>query len=187
MTQDVSEKTRLADELNALSLQVNDLKTTQEELFAWVQELRSTPKAFEIVAERPELVPTYAKPDDSGMDLRADIRDPIDLEAGCQVLVPTGIKIALKPGYEAQIRPRSGLAAKHAISVTNAPGTIDAGFRSTIQVILINHGHCTFTINPGDRIAQMVVARVERVQWQVVESLDQTERGEGGFGSSGVK
>jgi dUTP pyrophosphatase len=100
-------------------------------------------------------------------------------------LLPTGLYIELPVGYEAQIRPRSGLAAKHGISVLNAPGTIDADYRGEIKVILVNLSNEAFTINPGERIAQMVVAKYEKVEWQEVETLSETERGEGGFGSTG--
>jgi dUTP pyrophosphatase len=101
-------------------------------------------------------------------------------------MVPTGLYIALPDGTEAQVRPRSGLAAKHGISVLNAPGTIDADYRGEVKVILVNLSNEPFTVNPGERIAQMVVARYEKIEWDEVEVLDETERGEGGFGSTGV-
>jgi dUTP pyrophosphatase len=120
------------------------------------------------------------------MDLKADIEQPITLGPLERALVPTGLFIALPDGTEAQVRPRSGLAAKHGISVLNAPGTIDADYRGEIKVILVNLSNEPFVINPGERIAQMVVARYEKVEWDEVETLDETQRGSGGFGSTGV-
>ena len=129
--------------------------------------------------------PEYATEMSAGMDLKAEIQEPVILNPLCRTMVPTGLSISLPQGYEAQIRPRSGLAAKHGITVLNTPGTIDADYRGEIKVILINLSDQPFTINPGERIAQMVVARHEHVQWEETESLDETERGEGGFGSTG--
>lgn len=131
--------------------------------------------------------PFYATEASAGMDLKACIEAPITLGSLERAMVPTGIHIALPVGYEAQVRPRSGLAAKHGISVLNTPGTIDADYRGEIRVILVNLSKDPFTINPGERIAQMVVARHEKVEWDEVEVLDETERGEGGFGSTGTK
>ena len=130
-------------------------------------------------------LPEYATEASAGMDLKADIDEPMTLGMLERAMVPTGLFIALPEGYEAQIRPRSGLAAKHGISVTNSPGTIDADYRGEIKVLLINLSKDPFTINPGERIAQMVIARHERAQWEQVEALDETSRGEGGFGSTG--
>ncbi len=130
--------------------------------------------------------PAYATPASAGMDLRAAIEDPITLAPGARIAVPTGISVALPEGWEAQIRPRSGLALHHGISMVNAPGTIDPDFRGEIQVILINLGDQPFTIRRGDRIGQMVVAPYERVQWDEVDELPDTERGGGGFGHTGV-
>lgn len=130
-------------------------------------------------------LPQYATAGSAGMDLRANIEEPILLSPGFSTLIPTGIHIALPEGYEAQIRPRSGLALKHGITVLNAPGTVDADYRGDIGVILINHSRQAFEIKPGERIAQMVIARYERAEWECVESLDETERGEGGFGHTG--
>ena len=130
-------------------------------------------------------VPFYATELSAGMDLKAAIEEPIELDSLCRAMVPTGLYIALPEGYEAQIRPRSGLAAKHGISVLNSPGTIDADYRGEIKVILVNLSNEPFVVNPGERIAQMVVARYEKVEWDEVEILDQTDRGEGGFGSTG--
>ena len=129
--------------------------------------------------------PAYATEKSAGMDLKANIEQPITLEPLARAMVPTGLFIALPEGTEAQVRPRSGLAAKHGITVLNTPGTIDADYRGEIKVILVNLSGEAFVINPGERIAQMVVARYEQVQWEEVELLDDTERGEGGFGSTG--
>jgi len=132
-------------------------------------------------------LPAYATEQSAGLDLQAAIAEPIVLQPGQRKLVPTGLAIALPAGYEAQVRPRSGLALKHGITVLNAPGTIDADYRGEIGVVLINHGDQPFTINRGERIAQMVVAAYSQVRWQAVEELSDTQRGAGGFGSTGVK
>lgn len=129
--------------------------------------------------------PFYATEKSAGMDIKANIEEPIVLRPLQRAMVPTGLYIALPEGTEAQIRPRSGLAAKHGITVLNTPGTIDADYRGEIKVILVNLSNDDFTINPGERIAQMVVARYEKVVWDSVEVLDETERGTGGFGSTG--
>lgn len=129
--------------------------------------------------------PAYATEKSAGMDLKADISEPLTLASLERAMVPTGLYIALPEGTEAQIRPRSGLAAKFGISVLNAPGTIDADYRGEIKVILVNLSNDPFVVNPGERIAQMVVARYEQVEWDEVEVLDETERGAGGFGSTG--
>jgi len=130
------------------------------------------------------VVPSYARPGDAGVDLCAT-KDHI-LKPGERTIIPTGLKIALPDGYEAQIRPRSGLAAKHGISLVNSPGTIDAGYRGEIGVIMINHGQEVFNVETGMRIAQMVIQKVEQVTFEEVDTLDETQRGEGGFGHSGV-
>ena len=132
-----------------------------------------------------ELLPAYATVLAAGMDLRAHLDAPITLAPLQRALVPTGFHIALPPGYEAQVRPRSGLAAKHGITVLNAPGTIDADYRGEVKVILVNLSDTPFEIVPGERIAQMVVAKCEKVEWEEVDSLDETVRGVGGFGSTG--
>ncbi|MBX3455215.1 dUTP diphosphatase [Ferrovibrio sp.] len=132
-------------------------------------------------------LPAYATAESAGLDLQAAIAEPIVLQPGQRKLVPTGLAIALPAGFEAQVRPRSGLALKHGITVLNAPGTIDADYRGEIGVVLINHGDQPFTINRGERIAQMVVASYSQVRWQAVEELTDTQRGAGGFGSTGVK
>ena len=128
-------------------------------------------------------MPEYATPASAGVDLRAS--DGCVIPPGGRALVPTGLRIALPEGYEAQVRPRSGLALRHGVTLPNSPGTIDADYRGEIGVILMNLGQDPFVVEPGDRIAQMVVAPVARVAWSEVEELDATERGEGGFGSTG--
>jgi dUTP pyrophosphatase len=130
-------------------------------------------------------LPHYATALSAGMDLRAHIESPVTLRSLERKIIPTGLSIALPEGYEAQVRPRSGLAAKHGITVLNAPGTIDADYRGDIGVILVNLSHENFTIAPQDRIAQLVIAQYSQVQWQLVESLPDSERGIGGFGSTG--
>ncbi len=131
-------------------------------------------------------LPRYATPLSAGVDLRANLDAPITLAPMGRCLVPTGLRIALPAGYEAQVRPRSGLALKHGITLLNTPGTIDADYRGEIGVIMANLSAEPFTITDGDRIAQLVVARHETAEWEPVETLDDTERGEGGFGHSGV-
>lgn len=130
-------------------------------------------------------VPAYATDMSAGMDLKADLQEPVELAPLQRAMIPTGLYIALPEGTEAQIRPRSGLAAKHGITVLNSPGTIDADYRGEIRVILVNLSDTTFVINPGERIAQMVIARYEKAEWEKTDTLDATERGEGGFGSTG--
>lgn len=132
-------------------------------------------------------MPTYATSQSAGMDLRANLEEPVVLHPMERRLIPTGLHIALHEGYEAQVRPRSGLALKHGLTVLNAPGTIDADYRGEIGVVLINLSQEDFTINDGERIAQLVVARYEQVEFSLVETLDETERGEGGYGHTGVK
>jgi len=134
-------------------------------------------------------LPAYETEHSAGMDLIAALPEgeALDLAPGERALVPSGFAIALPEGYEAQVRPRSGLAYKHGVTVLNTPGTIDADYRGEVKVILVNFGHEPFTITRGMRIAQMVVAPVTRVAWDVAESLDETERGAGGFGSTGTK
>lgn len=127
-------------------------------------------------------LPKYATPQSAGMDLRANIDEDLTLFPRERKLIPTGIYIQLPVSYEAQVRPRSGLALKHGVTVLNSPGTIDADYRGEIGVLLINHGDAAYTITPGERIAQLVVAKHEQVKWIISGSLDETERGEGGFG-----
>ena len=132
-------------------------------------------------------LPQYATEQSAGMDLRANIDEQIVIQPMQRLLIGTGLHIALPKGYEAQIRPRSGLALKHGITVLNSPGTIDADYRGEIGVLLINLSDKDFVINDGERIAQMVIARHEQAQFALVEALDETERGEGGCGHTGVK
>lgn len=132
-------------------------------------------------------LPKYATPQSAGVDLRANIESPIELRPMERRLVPTGLFMALPPGYEAQVRPRSGLAIKHGITVLNTPGTIDADYRGEVCVILVNLSNEPFLIADGERIAQMVIARHEQAEWEEVEVLSETERGAGGFGHSGTK
>ena len=129
--------------------------------------------------------PEYMSEQAAGMDLRAAVPSPLTLAPGEYALVPTGIRIAVPPGYEGQVRPRSGLAARHGISVVNAPGTIDADYRGEVCVVLMNHGREPFVVRRGDRIAQLVICPVAHAQVEVVAELDGTARGEGGFGHTG--
>lgn len=138
-----------------------------------------------IINRSHHALPAYATVLSAGMDLRANLDSPITLRPLERCLVPTGLFIALPQGYEAQVRPRSGLALKKGITVLNTPGTIDADYRGEIGVILVNLSAEEFVINDGERIAQMVVARHETVEWETVETLDETERGAGGFGHTG--
>lgn len=130
-------------------------------------------------------LPRYMTPDAAGLDLYADCDAPVTLPPGGRALIPTGIAIALPPGYEGQVRPRSGLALRHGVTVLNAPGTIDADYRGEIQVLLVNVGQAAVTLERGERIAQLVVAPVTRITWNEVARLDDSERGAGGFGSTG--
>ena len=140
-----------------------------------------------IVNHSPYPSPAYATPQSAGVDLRAHLEEPVTLAPLQRAMVPTGLYIALPAGFEAQVRPRSGLAAKHGITVLNTPGTIDADYRGEIRVILVNLSDQPFEVVPGERIAQMVIARHEQVSWEEVDELDATERGAGGFGSTGKK
>ncbi|MBR1593936.1 MAG: dUTP diphosphatase [Alloprevotella sp.] len=142
---------------------------------------------IKIVNRSRHALPQYATVQSAGMDLRANIEAPVTLRPMERRLIPTGIYIALPQGYEAQVRPRSGLALKSGIGVLNTPGTIDADYRGEVGVILVNLSAEDFTVNDGDRIAQMVIARYEQATWECVEALDETERGAGGFGHSGKK
>ena len=132
-------------------------------------------------------LPQYATVHSAGLDLRADLEHSLVLKPLERSLVPTGLFIELPEGFEAQVRPRSGLAAKHGISIVNTPGTIDPDYRGEIKVILVNLSDVPFTLEPGERIAQMVIARFEHISWNEVETLSETERGAGGFGHTGVK
>ena len=132
-------------------------------------------------------LPQYSTEQSAGLDLRASLNESITLQPGEHRLIPTGLKIALPEGTEAQVRPRSGLAYKHGITVLNSPGTIDADYRGDVGVILINHGKKPFVVENGERIAQLVIARYVQLQWKPTEDLSATDRGAGGFGSTGVK
>ncbi len=143
--------------------------------------------AVKVVNRSKNALPAYSTPGSAGMDLRASLSEPVVLAPMQRALIPTGLYIALPEGFECQIRPRSGLALKHGVTVLNTPGTIDSDYRGEVRVILVNLSDTPFVVNDGERICQMVVARHERVDWQVVESLDDTERGAGGFGHTGVE
>jgi dUTP pyrophosphatase len=140
-----------------------------------------------VVNKGHQPLPQYATPQSAGMDLRANLDEPVTLNPHERRLIPTGLHIALPAGYEAQVRPRSGLALKKGITVLNSPGTIDADYRGEIGVLLINLSQEPFVVNDGERIAQMVIARHEQGDFLEVEVLDETERGEGGYGHTGVK
>lgn len=138
-----------------------------------------------IINKSKHNLPAYETIQSAGMDLRANINEPVTIQPKQRVLIPTGLFIALPEGYEAQIRPRSGLAAKHGITVLNSPGTIDADYRGEIKVLLINHSDQAFEIKDSERIAQMVIAAYTRVEWEETDELDETTRGAGGFGHTG--
>ena len=140
-----------------------------------------------VINKSKHALPAYATAQSAGLDLRANLDSPISLAPLQRCLVPTGLYIALPEGYEAQVRPRSGLAIKKGITVLNSPGTIDADYRGEICVILVNLSQEPFVIEDGERIAQLVIARHEQAEWQLVETLDETERGAGGFGHTGKK
>ena len=144
-------------------------------------------KSVSIVNKSHHPLPQYSTVCSAGMDLRANLENPVVLKPFQRALIPTGLFMALPEGFEAQVRPRSGLALKHGITVLNTPGTIDADYRGEIGVILVNLGQDDFVINDGERIAQMVIAKYEQVELLAVEVLNETERGAGGFGHSGVK
>jgi dUTP pyrophosphatase len=138
-----------------------------------------------IINQSMHPLPAYETDHAAGMDLRANVSEPLELLPGKRALIPTGLMIELPQGYEAQVRPRSGLALKFGITVLNSPGTIDADYRGEVKVLLINHGEEAFTINNGDRIAQMIVAQHSKVNWQTADELSATNRGAGGYGSTG--
>lgn len=140
-----------------------------------------------VVNKGHQPLPQYATPQSAGMDLRANLDEPVTLQPLERRLIPTGLHIALPQGYEAQVRPRSGLALKKGITVLNSPGTVDADYRGEVGVLLINLSQEPFVVNDGERIAQMVIVRHEQVAFETVELLDETERGEGGYGHTGVK
>lgn len=138
-----------------------------------------------IVNSSKHNLPSYETEFSAGMDLRANISEPIILKPLERALIPTGLFIELLDGYEAQIRPRSGMSFKHGITVLNSPGTIDSDYRGEIKVIVVNLSNCDYTINDGERIAQMVISKFEKVRWETVEKLNETSRGSGGFGHTG--
>lgn len=139
-----------------------------------------------IVRENDKIeLPKYETLGAAGMDIRANITEPIVLGSLERTLVPTGLKIAIPEGYEVQVRPRSGLALKHGITLLNTPGTIDSDYRGELKIIVANMSKDAYTINPGERIGQLVLNKVEQIEWEVVETLDETERGAGGFGHTG--
>ena len=140
-----------------------------------------------VINKSGNALPEYATPFSAGMDVRAAIQENIVLKPLCRAMVPTGLYLEIPRGYEVQVRPRSGLAAKKGITVLNAPGTIDADYRGEVCVILVNLSNEDFTIEPGERIAQLVLARHEQIQWEAVNELSSSERGEGGFGSTGTR
>lgn len=140
-----------------------------------------------VVNKGRQPLPAYATKQSAGLDLRADIDENVILQPLQRQLIPTGLHIALPEGYEAQVRPRSGLALKHGVTVLNTPGTIDADYRGEIGVVLVNLSQDPFTVHPGERVAQLVVARYEQADLVSVDVLDETERGEGGYGHTGVK
>tara|TARA_B100000963_G_scaffold6260_1_gene4872 strand:+ start:3896 stop:4333 length:438 start_codon:yes stop_codon:yes gene_type:complete len=140
-----------------------------------------------IINESPFELPSYATIDSAGVDLKAFLEKPLELKPLERKIIRTGIKLALPEGFEAQVRPRSGLAAKHGISILNSPGTIDSDYRGEIGVILVNLSNQAFTINGGDRIAQLVLTKYEKINWKIIKELPKTNRGFGGFGSTGEK
>jgi dUTP diphosphatase len=141
----------------------------------------------QIINKSKHPLPAYATEMSAGMDLRANLSEPVVLKPLERCLIPTGLFIALPAGYEAQVRPRSGLALKKGITLLNSPGTIDADYRGEIGVILVNLSSEEFVVNDGERIAQLVIARYEQIQWEMVDTLDETQRGAGGFGHTGKK
>ena len=142
---------------------------------------------IKIVNKSGNQLPEYKTKLSAGADLRANVTDTVYVYPMKRALIPTGLYVAIPKGYEAQVRPRSGLAINNGIIVLNTPGTVDADFRGELKVILANFSDTTFAVNPGDRIAQLVIAKCEQAEWEVVDELDETERGEGGFGHTGTK
>ena len=137
-------------------------------------------------ATDPLPLPRYMTPGAAGMDLLADLTDPVELAPGARTLVPTGLAVEIPAGYEAQIRPRSGLALRHGVTLLNAPGTIDSDYRGEVKILLTNFGKDSFTVKRGDRIAQMVIHQYSRVAWEKVDQVEATTRGAGGFGHTGI-
>lgn len=164
-----------------------NINCKSSEMFNFAKLLNDKTMKVQIINKSKHSLPQYATSSSAGMDLRANLDNPIVLKPLQRCLVPTGLYIALPEGFEAQIRPRSGLALKKGITLLNTPGTIDADYRGEIGVIVINLSAEDFIIEDGERIAQMVIARYEQAEWQEVELLEDTERGAGGFGHTGVK
>jgi dUTP pyrophosphatase len=164
-----------------------NINCKSSEMFNFAKLLNDKTMKVQIINKSKHSLPQYATSSSAGMDLRANLDNPIVLKPLQRCLVPTGLYIALPEGFEAQIRPRSGLALKKGITLLNTPGTIDADYRGEIGVIVINLSAEDFIIEDGERIAQMVIARYEQAEWQEVEVLEDTERGAGGFGHTGVK
>lgn len=146
-------------------------------------EVRLLVEQLEHARDLPALA--YMSEHAAGMDVRAAVAEPVTIESGRHALIPTGIRIAVPVGYEAQVRPRSGLAAKHGVTLLNGPGTIDADYRGEVCVILVNHGEAPFVVERGDRVAQLVIAPVTRARVEITQALDTTARGDGGFGHTG--
>ena len=142
---------------------------------------------LKIKLEDGAVMPQYQTEHAAGFDVNANVKEPVTIRPGERMLIPTGLKMAIPPGYEAQVRPRSGLAIKQGISIVNTPGTVDADYRGEIGIILINHGKEDFIVNPKDRIAQIIINKVEHPELLQAEELDETKRGEGGFGSTGTE
>lgn len=143
--------------------------------------------SVKVINKGHQPLPAYATEMSAGMDLRANLEEPVTLQPMERKLIPTGLYIALPVGHEAQIRPRSGLALKHGVTVLNTPGTVDADYRGEVKVLLVNLSDVPFVVNDGERIAQMIVAKYEQVEFVEVEQLDETERGAGGYGHTGLK
>lgn len=139
-----------------------------------------------LVTGDSSLVPAYAKEGDAGCDAKANLKEPVQVLSRESAVIPLGIRVAIPEGYEIQVRPRSGLAAKYQVTICNSPGTIDENFRGELGAIIINHGKYPFTVHPGDRICQLVCNKVEQIKWEIVEDLPASNRGEDGFGSTGV-
>jgi dUTP pyrophosphatase len=149
--------------------------------------MNTTNLPVNVINQSKHALPSYQTAHSAGMDLRANLETPVTLKPLQRILIPTGLFIELPEGHEAQIRPRSGLAYKHGISIVNSPGTIDADYRGEIKVLLVNLSDQDFVVEDGERVAQMVVARYERVKWSEAQALTDTERGAGGYGSTGTK
>ena len=156
-------------------------------VFSLSQKVTDRRMKVQIINKSRHQLPQYATALSAGVDLRANVSEPITLQPMQRVMVPTGLFIALPAGYEAQVRPRSGLALKHGVTVLNTPGTIDADYRGEVKVLLVNFSDTDFIVNDGERIAQMVIARHETADFVEVEELDETERGAGGYGHTGVE